>query len=336
MGINEEYRIVFDEAHNNSVEIETSAYGTFIDYLFQQGIKIGRISKEITWKKIKEYDLLILGDPQNLSYSLKEIYTCLEFIKNGGNILIFSDEGGDVSNQTNLNELLGHFGLKILPNIVFDMVSNAGKEVHPVIKKFNPHPITNDVFSIVLASGCSFELLSSDEFELMDVSVKPVAFSSLTAKTKVYKERQWAEESGRNSIVIAAGRYYKGRFVCLSTPSILSSLSSNYGLQAKDNQKLMQNILYWLLEEREDTTTETATLFGDEVEVLVRIKENLWNWTRSVSAIGEWGDFSSIVNHALKLLRKTIRDKQKQLEEDRTEVAVESEAQVKSKPQKES
>ena len=126
---------------------------------------------------------------------------------------------------------------------------------------------------------------------------------------KIYQDRKWNELSAKESSVIITGRYFDGRFVCLGTPSILSSLSSVYGLEARDNLTLVNNILRWLLEERENTDL-TATLFGDQVEVLVKIKKELWNWTRSIASVGEWGDFSKIVNYSLKLLRKAILDKQ--------------------------
>ena len=305
----ESLKIAFDECHDNSIEIETSAYGGFIEYFFQQNLKIGKITEKISWDKLKNFNLLIIGNPNN-EYSIKEIYTILEFLKSGGNLLIFSDEGADISNQTNLNELAGHLGFKILPNIIYDPGSNAGKEVHPIIQKFDTHPIAAEISSIVLASGCSFELLKKDEFlEFMDVSVKPIAFCSATAKMKIYQDRQWNELSAKESNVIITGRYFDGRFVCLGTPSILSSLSSVYGLESRDNFNLIKNILRWLLDERESTDL-TATLFGDQVEVLVKIKKELWNWTRSIASVGEWGDFSKIVNYSLKLLRKTILDKQ--------------------------
>ena len=269
----ESLKIAFDECHDNSIEIETSAYGGFIEYFFQQNLKIGKIIEKISWDKLKNFNLLIIGNP-NKEFAIKEIYTVLEFLKSGGNLLIFSDEGADISNQTNLNELTGHLGFKILPNIIFDPGSNAGKEVQPIIKKFETHPITADISSIVLASGCSFELLKKDKFlEFMDVSVKSIAYSSNSAKMKMYQDRRWNELSAKKSNVIITGRYFDGRFVCLGTPSILSSLSSIYGLEARDNFTLMKNILRWLLEEREGTDL-TATLFGDQVEVLVKIKKS--------------------------------------------------------------
>ena len=67
-------------------------------------------------------------------------------------------------------------------------------------------------------------------------------------------------------------------------------------------------LLQWLLGERENIDM-SATLFGDEVEVLVKIKKELWNWTRTISSLGEWGDISSIINYGLKLLKKNIAEK---------------------------
>lgn len=324
-----QYKIVFDQAHNNSVEIETNAYDNFIQWLFQQGFKIGKITQKITYQKLLELfsiqegekhhgNLLILGNPQQNSYEIDEIYAILEFVKNGGNILIFGDEGGDLSSNTNLNELTTHFGYKNLPNIIFDETSNTGKIVWPLIKDFENHPISNEIESIVYASGCSFVPLQRNEFaEFLDVKIKPIVFASEHARMKIFDPnlKQWKEEYANKSIVGIAGQFFEGRFFEFGTPSILSSLNSNYGWSSKHNMKFIQNTIIWLLGEREAALG--AEFFGDKVQVQMRIEKDIFRWANSQKVLNYFGDFSVIVNHALKRLKKSFEDHEMDVEPEK-------------------
>jgi len=312
-----EHRIVFDEAHNNTIEIETSAYTDFVQLFFQQeSFKIGKIMEEITSAKLKDYDLLIIGNPL-LPYTNNEINSILKFVNNGGNLLIVSDQGGDLVNQTNLCELLRHFGFYVLPNIIFDTESYIDKVVWPIVKKFNTHPITSELSSIVVASVCTIELLEKHDLaaytEFLDVNVKPLATGSLTAKMKVYdlSTRQWVEKTAKDAIITLAGSYKNGRFVVIPSCSMLSSLNKNYGLKAKDNEKYVTNAIRWLLEKRD--SVYNPKVIGDQIDLQMRIDKELFLWANQLTVIKDWGDFSSIVNYALRLLKKTIQDKEQEI-----------------------
>jgi hypothetical protein len=325
---NNEKRIVFDQAHNNSIEIETSAYTDFVQLFFQQdSFKIGKIMEEINYNKLKDYDLLILGNPL-LPYSDNEINAILKFVNSGGNLLIVSDQGGDLVNQTNTCELLRHFGFYVLPNIIFDPASYVDKVVWPIVKRFNTHPVTSEVSSIVVASGCTIELMEKHDFaaytEFLDVNVKPLAVGSLTAKMKVYdvSTRQWVEQTAKEAIISLAGSYKNGRFVVIPSCSMLSSLNKNYGLKAKDNEKYVTNAIRWLLEKRD--LVYSPKVIGDQIDLQMRIDKELFLWANQLTIIKEWGDFSSIVNYSLRLLKKTIQDKQREMEQQSQEQSGES------------
>ncbi|MCP4763225.1 MAG: hypothetical protein GY870_15740, partial [archaeon] len=262
-------------------------------------------------------DLLILGNPTT-EYSQNEIYSILEFVKNGGNVLLFSDEGGDIANSTNLNDIVSHFGFQILPNIIFDPESHVDKVVWPIIRKFSSHPISSEITSIVSASGCSFNLLEKHQFaSVLDVTLKPIAFASLTAKMKIYDfdTRQWNERGGRDAIVALSGTFVEGRFIALPSCSMLSSLNKRYGWTAKNNHIFIANVVRWLLEDRD--AVYSAALFGDKVEVQLRIDKENFIWANSPEVIREWGDFSSTVNYAIKNLKKTVEKQKEKPKEDK-------------------
>lgn len=315
-----EYTIMFDQSHNNSVSIETNAYNGFIQYLFQQGIRVGKITKQISYEKLMDIfefkngekhfgNLLVIGNPTTAKYTMDEIYAILEFIKNGGSLLIFVDEGGDISSQTNLNELSTHFGFKILPNIIYDENSYVSKMVWPLIRSFARHPITSDVESIVYASGCSFQLLKRNEFdEFLDVSLKPIATSEKTSKMKIYdqNQRHWCEMYANRAILALAGQFFDGRFFCLGTPSILSSLNNQYGFNAKDNLQFIENIILWLLGHHHAALK--PSIFRDKVQIELRLAKDIFRWANDPSIVKEYGDFSALVTYALKELRKNLKE----------------------------
>jgi hypothetical protein len=303
----EEYHIVFDQIHNNSLTIETNAYNSFIQYLFQQNLRVGKLTAKLNSETLKPYEILILGNAQDSTYSIKEIYSILEFVRRGGSVIIFSDEGGDLSNRSNFNELTINFGFKILPNIIFDTENYVDKIVRPVISNFLPHPITSDVSAVVYSSGCSFEIIDNAEFaEYRDVSIQPIAFTSPNSKMKLFENQKWVEKPAPNSVVAIAGRYFEGKVIAIGTPSLLSSLSSNYGFKARDNMKFIENIIEWCISPIEETFSITQVL-GDRVEALIQIEKELFEWSMEIVARNQWGDLSKIVNHGLKLFQKELR-----------------------------
>ncbi|MBN2154816.1 MAG: hypothetical protein JW776_02070 [Candidatus Lokiarchaeota archaeon] len=307
MAAAEDFHIVFDQIHNNSITIETNAYNSFIQYLFQQNMRVGKLTASLTNETLKPYKILILGNAQDSTYSINEIYAILEFVRKGGSVVIFSDEGGDLSNRSNFNELTINFGFKILPNIIYDPSNYVDKIVRPIINNFLPHPVTTDINAIVYSSGCSFEIMDDAEFaDYRDVSIKPIAFTSPSAKMKKFENQKWIEKPATNSIVAVAGRYFEGRVIALGTPSLLSSLSNNYGFKARDNLKFMQNIIEWCLSPVEESFTITQIL-GDRVEVLIQIEKELFQWTMELVAQNQWGDLSNIINQSLKSFQKSIR-----------------------------
>jgi len=303
----EDFHIVFDQIHNNSITIETNAYNSFIQFLFQQNLRVGKLTATLNNETLKPYEILILGNPQDSTYSINEIYAILEFVRKGGSVIIFSDEGGDLSNRSNLNELTINFGFKILPNIIYDPDSHVDKIVRPLINSFLPHPVTEEVDTIVYSSGCSFEIMDAQEFaEYRDVSVHPIAFASQTCKMKLFENQKWVEKAAPNSIVGVAGRYFEGHVIALGTPSLLSSLSNNYGFKARDNMKFIKNVFEWCLTPPEETFSITQVL-GDRVEALIQIEKKLFQWTMELVAKNQWGDLSNIINHSLKLFQKKLR-----------------------------
>jgi hypothetical protein len=170
----------------------------------------------------------------------------------------------------------------------------------------------------VFASGCSFQPLQRNEFaEFLDVKIKPIALASENARMKIFDPnlKQWREEYAQKVIIGIAGQFFEGRFFELGTTSILSSLNSNYGWAAKHNVKFIQNVILWLLGEREASLG--SEIFGDRVQVQMRIEKDIFRWANSQKVLNYFGDFSVIVNHALKRLKKSFEENEMDVEPEK-------------------
>ncbi|MHA1820797.1 MAG: Gldg family protein [Promethearchaeota archaeon] len=304
-------KVVLDQAHNNSLVIETTSYEEFIQFLFQN-FAVGKISQlEITEEKLAPYKLLIIGNPR-AQYTIEEINVILEFVKKGGRLLIFSDEGGDISNKTNLNGITRHLGFEILPNLVFDNSENAGKVIWPVFGRFYSHPITAKLSKIAVAAGCSFEVLSQEEYqefeEFADVSLQPLIRGSLTSRMKIfdYSTNKWDEQSAKDTIIAISGIYAEGKFAALPTPSILSSINKNYGWNAVDNALFIAELINWLMKDKEKIIE--ASQYSNNLKIEIKLDKQNYKFITSLlkDKSSQWNEISEIINYAIKLFKDQI------------------------------
>lgn len=60
---------------------------------------------EITFDKLKQYNLVIFGSPRE-KFSKAEFDALKNYLEDGGNIMVMFSEGGENKYNTNLNYLL--------------------------------------------------------------------------------------------------------------------------------------------------------------------------------------------------------------------------------------
>ena len=166
-----EYNMGFDYSHQNKLMIEDPGFNDFIEYLINSDLKLGKIEAGITYEKLSNYNVFIIGVPGADSYiSSEEIEYITKYVKDGGSILIINDKGGDIENKNNLNELAKTFGIKFNPDQLFDN-ENFSKDIsRPIIKDFKKHYITRDITQIIHSNGCTLKIDESIETEDKDVS----------------------------------------------------------------------------------------------------------------------------------------------------------------------
>ncbi|MFW9824800.1 MAG: hypothetical protein ACFFE4_17795 [Candidatus Thorarchaeota archaeon] len=302
--------IGLDNSHTNILSLEASSFAEFTHFLFTSGYSVGKIELGLnSLSNLKKYKAIILSTPKNVSIKPDEITALIDYVKEGGNLLIISSSGGDYNNKTNLNELVRNFGFEFVPDEINDSVNYVNLQKRPLLSKFIPHVITNQLKKVVFSSSCSIKILDFLEDE-ENTKISGLLFSGLNSWHRVYDGEDWVEKDSPKIPLLVAVEYYSGRVVGFGNISIFSSLAREYGFNAFDNDILIANILSWL-------TTGVET---EGKPVTVELNLDLYYWIESIIREENWENFSDIVNVSLKYFKDNygnIMDEMKQLQEER-------------------
>jgi hypothetical protein len=303
----EEKAIGFDYSHNNKLTIENDAFTDFIQYLFNSDFKLGKIEAGITYEKLSNYNIFIIGAPiKGPKFEAEEIYLFVKYVNDGGSLLIIHDKGGDYQNDINLSDLTSHFGITFNSDRLFDNKVYSEKISHPKINSFKKHFITREISEIIHSSGCTLNIDKSVETD--EIDIKPIAFSSEDSSWhKIYNGEEWFEEPVHKIPIIGITHYGLGKVVVLGNLSLFSSLQTSYGINAADNFKLISNIIAWLLN-KVKTTEEQAY---KPVYMTVPIEQDLYYWVKEMIDEGRWKDTNDVINFALRVIKIRIKEVEK-------------------------
>ncbi|MHA1368451.1 MAG: Gldg family protein [Promethearchaeota archaeon] len=292
--------VCVDESHDEQVKIEAVQYNEFLENLIDMQFKIGVIkAPPITLQKLSDYDILIIGTPKKHRFSSEEIKTIKDFVYNGGGLFILNDQGGDVSNESNLNDLAGKFGIKFRPNTLLNQRSKDEDEQLVFITDFyQNHFIMRDIECIALKSTCSMVIE-----DVPGVETSALAFSSLSTDEVYWDGSSWVENTGKKHVVAAVAKYGGGKVVALGTTRILSSLINiKHGIKAKDNEKFLNNIMAWLVNKEVYEDGKLKSVF-----VNVKLKPDLYFFIeKELKQHNKFRDFNEIINFSLEALKRGI------------------------------
>jgi hypothetical protein len=290
--------VCFDYSHNNTLTLESPSYADFTQFLFGSSFRLGKIQAGFTGlDKLIKYKMIVIGGPRESIFEMEEINILVEYVKQGGSLLIINDEAGDYGCNTNLSELTDHFGFKFNPTVVADSMNFQNIQQRVIVADFEPHPTTRDVDGIVQSNACSIDINKTIEAD-ENISIIPIARTSLNAYHNRWDGDQWIEqEDAPKSILSVAVNYYNGKVFGLCTVSMFSSLSSSYGLFALNNQQFIAAIFNWMLEPpRGDGSV-------DEKLINIGINYNLFVWMEKLVRDKKWGDIKDMINFSIKHLK---------------------------------
>lgn len=303
-----EYNIGFDYSHQNKLTIEDPGFNDFIEYLFNSDLKLGKIEAGITYEKLSDYNVFIIGVPvANYYIDSEEIEYLTKYVKDGGSLLIVNDKGGDIENKNNLSELTQVFGIKFNPDQLFDN-DNYSKDIsRPVIKDFRRHFITRDITQIIHSNGCTLKIDKSVETE--DIDVTTIAFSSEeTAWHKIFDGADWIDEPVERAPIIAISHYGMGKVVAIGNLSLFSGFHALYGIQAADNFKLISSIISWLMNKAHSKEAQLS----QPIYLSIPIEQDVYYWMKEKLDEERWQNVEEIVNFALKVVKFRMRKQENQ------------------------
>ncbi|MFX1303961.1 MAG: hypothetical protein ACFE9X_11460 [Promethearchaeota archaeon] len=301
--------IGLDYSHNNILTIESSSFAEFTQFLFTSGYKLGKIETGFTsLGDLKKYNTIILSTPKNISLKESEIKTLESYVRNGGSLLITSSTGGDLANKTNLNELTRKFGFEFVSDEIYDSVNYVNLQKRPIITRFKPHVITEQIKRIVFSSSCSIQILDFIEDE-KNVKLEWILQSGLNGWRKRYDGENWIEEDCPKIPLMVVVEYYKGKVVGFGNLSIFSSLTREYGFSAFDNDILIANILSFLM----------GSLDTEGKPVTIELNLDLYYWAENVVKQEKWDNVSDLINVSLKYFKDNYKEIIKEIKKLRLE-----------------
>ena len=303
-----EFNVGFDYSHQNKLTIEDPGFNDFIEYLLNSDLKLGKIEAGITYEKLADYNVFIIGVPVADSHlRSEEIESLTRYVKDGGSLLILNDKGGEIENKNNLNDLTKVFGINFNSDQLFDNEVYSKDISRPIIKDFKKHFITRDITQIIHSNGCTIEIDKSVETE--DIDVAAIGFSSeKSAWHKIFDGDDWFDEPVENAPIIAIGHYGMGKIVAIGNLSLFSGFHASYGIHAADNFKLISNIISWLMNKAHSQEAQLS----QHIYISVPIEQDLFYWMKEKLDEERWKNVEEIVNFALKVVKFRMRKQDSQ------------------------
>ena len=235
------HKILVDLSHNEKIE-------EFPEFsLGEDDYDIEYIDKndEFTEIDLEDYDILFFGHIQHNKDGKKDKFTpdqlrdIKKFVGDGGGLLLTSGVGGDqdiTMKQGSIRVLYKITGVRRFWNgNVLESHSNfLVKKKNLRITDLFSHPITKGVTEIVFPH-CTF-------FDLTEEDVEDIIVTSEKAEFKYFDEK--IGDVGTVPIGVVSN-FYNGRCVTLGSSDFLLE-DSDYGIDAGDNLKFLDNVVKWL------------------------------------------------------------------------------------------
>ncbi|MFX1589593.1 MAG: hypothetical protein ACFFC1_15690 [Promethearchaeota archaeon] len=255
--------ILFDLSHNEMLNIEEQEYSNLLNLLQSLNLKIKKNeSRNLTKKVLENVDILVIGNPIDDYFSNIEIKEIVDFVRNGGCILLISEYGADYLQKTNLNDISGiHFGIHFEKNLI-KSTADDNKNSNSILKIYNSfnHEITSGLREIFIGGSCSL-FLDKEADPLLKVDRDNVWTESFNGSASTWIKEQ---DQKQEQIIAACTEFGQGKVVALGDIDIFCN-GTNFGINSFDNMKLIENILNWLIEpvKRSDVMNFLLNQLGD-------------------------------------------------------------------------
>jgi hypothetical protein len=290
--------VCIESSHNETVQIEAVQYSEFLDKLVEMSFKLGVIKQApLTVQKLSDYNVIVVGNPKERSFTSPEIEQIKQYVYNGGGLFLLGDQGGDQASKNNLSEIAAQFGISFNTNILIDKGAHAEEDEQLVtINDFLNHFTMRGIEHMALKSPCSLEIR-----EKPGVETNGVAFSPASTMEVTWNGQQWVETGAKRHVMVAVAKYGAGKVVAVGTTRVLSTLlNKKHGFRAVDNEKFIVNVLAWLVNREVYEKGKLKSVF-----VNVSLKPDLYFWIENeLKSDDKFRDFNEVINFAIDSLKR--------------------------------
>jgi len=221
---NSKAKILIDDYHG------TDLGSVLKNELTDRGFEI-EVNSDKTFDSIGlgKYDVLVVAIPDK-EISETEINAVLNFVEDGGGLLLLGESGGVIDSMNNLSENFG---------IVFNEDTLDFRD--PIMSKFINHRITMNIASIAYGArrgaGCAWVGLPGCTLSLSG-SASAVVLGSENSHSEVYSKESYPP-------LLAVSLYKDGKVAAFGC---CRAWSNHYdgGINCKDNKQLALNVFHYL------------------------------------------------------------------------------------------
>ncbi len=311
--------MLFDLVHNEMLNLDEPDYSGFLSLLQREGIKIKKNEdKDLSNKLLNAVDIVVLGNPINDYLSNIEIKHLVNYVRGGGGLLLISEYGADYLQKTNLNDLAEkYFGIYFEKNIVKEEnKENENCSSVVSIHSFDDHKMTNQLREVVIGGTCTLILNKRSKAILKTNNLSwTESFLDQNSKTKIVEENK-----GQTQIIAACTEYGKGKVCALGDIDIFTN-NENFGLQKFDNNRLVLNVLSWLIEPIKESEVMTWILnqVGAMQYEMKELTNKIDNLIETISLVENRVSYLEEIEHSEgkeSLLKKPVE--KKPLEEEKS------------------
>ena len=261
-----DYTCLVDKALNELLDIHDDNFSELFSLLttsLKLDIKVNR-DLPLMEDLLCSSDMFVLGCPTRAKLEKDDIELIVKYVREGGNLLVISDAGGDLANKTNLNDLVNLFGIEIESTTVRDS-RNVGSVVSPILDNVNISHVTNKNVVRVVAGGGATLLIQ-----------EPAVALFATGKTSVIEKYTLRENNawkivkvGENYPLAAACMHGQGKVIVCGDVDMFSN-DTEYGIRnAFDNGTFIKNVFSWFL-----APVETSTVLDWLISRVAHLEEN--------------------------------------------------------------
>ncbi len=235
------YKILVDLSHNEQIE-EFPEFSLGEDEYEIMYVDRNELLEDVD---LEDFDILFLGnirhtkDAKKDKFSPTQLQNIKKFVGDGGGLFLLSGRGGDQDipmKQGSIRVLYKITGVRRFWNgRILESHSNfLVKKKNVKITELFSHPITKGIVEIVFPN-CTFFNLAEEEVEDIIITSEKAGFEYFDTDIS---------EVGPVPVGVVS-EFYNGRCVTLGSSEFLLE-DNDFGIDAGDNLKFLDNIVKWL------------------------------------------------------------------------------------------